>query len=170
MAETEATALLRAWGQGNLGARDELLPQVYAELKRVAVARLQRERANHTLQPTALVHEAFMRLVGQDRVRWQNRAHFLGMAAQMMRRILIDHARARHAAKRPGAGLQLTLDDRVGAVEPRSCDLLLLDQALAELEGFDPMQSRIVELRVLRGLVRGGSRRSARHLTIDGHP
>jgi RNA polymerase sigma-70 factor, ECF subfamily len=115
-------------------------------------ARLRHEKAGHTLQPTALVHEAFMRLVGQDRINWESRAQFLGVASQMMRRILVDHARAKHAAKRPGAGLQLTLNDRIGAVEPRSCDLMLLDEALVELETFDPLQSRIVELRYFGGL------------------
>jgi RNA polymerase sigma factor (TIGR02999 family) len=98
------------------------------------------------------VNEAYMRLVGQNRINWESRTQFLGVASQIMRRILVDYARARQAAKRPGAGLQITLDDRIGAVEPPSCDMLLLDHALAELETFDPLQSRIVEMRYFGGL------------------
>ena len=94
--------LLRAWGRGDLQARDELVPVVYRELRRRAGAYLRRERSDHTLQPTALVHEAYLRLTAQDRVAWQNRAHFFAIAAQMMRRVLIDHAREHQAAKRPG--------------------------------------------------------------------
>ena len=94
--------LLRAWGRGDLQARDDLVPLVYRELRRRAAAYLRRERLDHTLQPTALVHEAYLRLVGQDRVAWRNRAHFFGVAAQMMRRILVDHAREHRAAKRLG--------------------------------------------------------------------
>ena len=149
---TTVTGLLQAWGRGDLESRDALLPLVYAELRRAAAARLRRERPNHTLQATALVNEAYIRLAGQDKAHWQNRAQFFGVASQMMRRILVDHARARQAAKRPGAGLQLTLDDQIGAVDPPSCDVLLLDQALAELEAFDLTQSRIVELRYFGGL------------------
>jgi RNA polymerase sigma factor (TIGR02999 family) len=148
----EVSRLLRAWGQGDLQARDELVPLVYRELRRRAAAYLRRERADHTLQPTALVHEAYVRLVGQQRVVWQNRAHFFGIAAQMMRRILVDHAREHQAAKRPRAALKVTLDDRVGAQQPRDCELLLLDQALDELFEFDPRQGRIVELRYFGGL------------------
>jgi RNA polymerase sigma factor (TIGR02999 family) len=146
------TGLLRAWGQGDPHARDALMPLVYAELRRRAAAYLRRERADHTLQPTALVHEAYLRLVGQERVAWQNRAHFFGMAAQMMRRILIDHARERGRAKRPGAAVRVALDDRVGAAEPLESDLLLLDQALTELSAIDPRQGQIVELRYFGGL------------------
>ena len=99
--------LLQAWGRGDLQARDDLVPVVYRELQRRAGAYLRRERPDHTLQPTALVHEAFMRLMEQDRVAWQNRAHFFAIAAQMMRRVLIDHAREHEAAKRPGAHLKV---------------------------------------------------------------
>jgi len=148
----ELTALLRAWGRGDLHARDELLPLVYEELRRRAAAYLRRERADHTLQPTALIHEAYLRLVGQQRVAWQNRAHFFGVAAQMMRRILIDHARAQRAAKRPAAAMKVTLDERMGQSEPMDCDLLLLNQALNELTAFDPRQGQIVELRYFGGL------------------
>jgi len=151
--EAEAiTELLRSWGRGNLQARDHLVPLVYRELKRRAAAYLRRERCDHTLQPTALVHEAYLRLMGQERVTWQNRAHFFGMAAQMMRRILVDHARERHAAKRPGAGLRVTLDDRIGATRPRECELLALDQALNALSKFDQRQAQIVELRYFGGM------------------
>jgi RNA polymerase sigma factor (TIGR02999 family) len=144
--------LLRSWGRGDLQARDDLLPLVYRELKRRAAAYLRRERRDHTLQPTALVHEAYLRLIGQDRVAWQNRAHFFCIAAQMMRRILIDHAREHQAAKRPGAGLRVALDDQVGASRPQDCEVLLLDQALEELGQLDERQAQIVELRYFGGM------------------
>jgi RNA polymerase sigma factor (TIGR02999 family) len=144
--------LLQAWGRGDLEARDELMPLVYRELRRRAGAYLRRERADHTLQPTALVHEAYLRLLGQDRAAWQNRAHFFSIAAHMMRRILVDHARGHRAAKRPAAALRVLLDDRIGAVQPRDCELLLMDQALSELTSIDPRQGRIVELRYFGGL------------------
>ena len=115
--------LLRAWGQGDARAREDLMPLVYRELRRRAGAYLRNERRDHTLQSTALVHEAYVRLVGQD-VTWQNRAQFFGVAAQMMRRILVDHARRHHAAKRPGAGAKVTLDDRIGAAKPYACEIL----------------------------------------------
>jgi RNA polymerase sigma factor (TIGR02999 family) len=144
--------LLRSWGRGNVQARDDMLPLVYRELKRRAAAYLRRERRDHTLQPTALVHEAYMRLVGQERVAWQNRAHFFGIAAQMMRRILVDHAREHQAAKRPGAGLRVELDERAGATLPVDCEVLLLDQALQELTHVDARQAQIVELRYFGGM------------------
>src|SRR5215207_6560705 len=109
------TGLLRAWGQGDLEAREKLVPLVYEELRRRAAAYLRRERKDHTLQPTALVHEAYLRLVGQQRVVWQNRAHFFGIAAQMMRRILVDHARAHEAEKRGGEFQKLSLDENLDA-------------------------------------------------------
>jgi len=144
--------LLRAWGSGDLQARDELVPVVYRELRRRAGAYLRRERSDHTLQPTALVHEAYVRLTAQHRVAWQNRAHFFSIAAQMMRRVLIDYAREHLAAKRPGAGVRVTLDDRIGAVQPRECEFIALDRALAELTRIDPRQGQIVELRYFGGL------------------
>jgi len=144
--------LLKAWGRGDQQARDDLVPVVYRELQRRAGAYLRGERPDHTLQPTALVHEAFMRLMEQDRVAWQNRAHFFAMAAQMMRRILIDHAREHQAAKRPGAGVKVMLDDRIGAAQPRECEFIALDQALIELTGIDPRLGQIVELRYFGGL------------------
>ena len=144
--------LLRAWGRGDLHAREELIPVVYRELRRRAGAYLRRERRDHSLQPTALVHEAYLRLVGQDRVAWQNRAHFFGVAAQMMRRILIDHAREHQAAKRPGAAVRVTLDDGIGAVQPRECEMIVLDEALSELTHLNARQGQIVELRYFGGL------------------
>jgi RNA polymerase sigma factor (TIGR02999 family) len=145
--------LLRAWcDDGDLQARDDLVPIVYRELRRRAGAYLRRERQDHTLQPTALVHEAFMRLVGQERVAWQNRAHFFATASQMMRRILVDHAREHRAAKRPGAGVKVMLDERIGTVRPRACELIDLDQALDELTRIDARQGQIVELRYFGGL------------------
>jgi RNA polymerase sigma factor (TIGR02999 family) len=144
--------LLQAWGRGDLQARDALMPVVYRELQRRAGAYLRRERQDHTLQPTALVHEAFMRLMGQERVAWQNRAHFFAIASHMMRRILVDHAREHEAAKRPGAGVKVMLDDRIGAAQPRACEFIALDQALVELMRIDPRQGQIVELRYFGGL------------------
>jgi len=144
--------LLQAWGRGDLQSRDDLMPVVYRELRRRAGAYLRRERQDHTLQPTALVHEAYMRLVGQERVAWQNRAHFFAIASQTMRRILVDYARQHEAAKRPGAGVQVMLDDRIGAAHPRTCDFVALDQALVELTRIDPRQGQIVELRYFGGL------------------
>jgi RNA polymerase sigma factor (TIGR02999 family) len=144
--------LLRAWGRGDLQARDELVPVVYRELRRRAGAYLRRERSDHTLQPTALVHEAYLRLTAQDRVAWQNRAHFFAIAAQMMRRVLIDHAREHLAAKRPGAHLKVLLDDGIGAAQPRECELIMVDEALVELTRIDPRQGQIVEFRYFGGL------------------
>ena len=144
--------LLQAWGRGDLQARDDLMPVVYRELRRRAGAYLRRERQDHTLQPTALVHEAYMRLVGQERVAWQNRAHFFAIASQMMRRILVDYAREHEAAKRPGAGVKVMLDDRIGAAQPRACECIALDQALVELTHIDLRQGQIVELRYFGGL------------------
>src|SRR5262245_14595793 len=144
--------LLRAWGKGNAQAGEDLLHLVYRELRRRAGAYLRNERRDHTLQATALVHEAYMRLVGQDRVTWQNRGQFFGVAAQMMRRILVDHARERQAAKRPGAGVRVTLGDEVAATPGPDCDLLLLHQALTELADIEPRQAQVVELRYFGGL------------------
>jgi RNA polymerase sigma factor (TIGR02999 family) len=146
------TGLLRAWARGDLRARDDLMVIVYAELRRRATLYLRDERLDHTLSPTALVHEAYLRLIEQRRVAWQNRAQFFGVAAQMMRRILVDHARAQQAAKRPNAALKVTLDERLGQAQPLDCDLLLLDQALNELSALDPQQGRVVELRYFGGL------------------
>lgn len=145
------TGLLHAWARGDPRAQEDLWPLVYQELRRQAATYLRRERTGHTLQPTALVHEAYLRLVGQ-RVDWRNRVHFFAIAAQMMRRVLVDHARAHRAAKRPDPALRVAIDERLGTVEPRECDLLLLDQALNELADLDPRQGKIVELYYFGGL------------------
>ena len=150
-----ASGLLRAWSKGDVKAREKLMPLVYEELRRRAAAYLRRERADHTLQPTALVNEAYLRLIGQERIVWQNRAQFYGVAAQMMRRILVDHARGHNRGKRCGAAVRVELDEHVGTTEPRDCELLLLDQALEELAAIDPQQAQIVELRYFGGLTEG---------------
>ena len=128
------------------------MPVVYAELHRLARARLRSERCDHTLQATALVNEAFVRLVGQTRIQWLNREQFFGTAAQLMRRILVDHARERRSVKRGGGVTRVELDDALGAVEPRDVDILALDIALERLERLDPRQSRLVVLRFFGGL------------------
>ena len=146
------TRLLQAWGDGDVRARDTLISLVYAELKRQAQAYLRRERSDHTLQPTALVHEAFMRLMSQQRVEWRNRAHFFGIAAQMMRRILVDHARERQAARRPPLGLRRELDEESAAVMPAEVEVLMLDEALDHLARLSARQAQIVELKYFGGL------------------
>ncbi len=148
----DVTQLLLDWGKGNKEALDKLIPMVYDELRRLADHYLRRERPDHTLQPTALVHEAYLRLVNQSNVRWQNRAHFLGIAANLMRQILINHALSHRAAKRGGTASKLSLDEVGGVSQERDVDLVALDDALARLATFDPRQSRIVELRFFGGL------------------
>jgi len=143
--------LLRAWGQGDLQAREDLVSRVYHELRKRAAAYLRHERRDHTLQPTALVNEAYIRLMGQQRLTWLNRAHFFGVAAQIMRRILVDHARARLASKRPG-GVSVALNEGTGSVQPPDCELLMLDDALQELGQIDERQAHIVELKYFGGL------------------
>jgi RNA polymerase sigma-70 factor (ECF subfamily) len=143
--------LLQAWGRGDLQAREDLVPLVYQQLRKRAAGYLRRERRDHTLQPTALVNEAYIRLMGQERVTWHNRAQFFGVAAQMMRRILVDHARERHAVKRPG-GVRVTLDEGMRTVPPVDCEVLLLDDALQELARMDERQAHIVELKYFGGL------------------
>src|SRR5262245_56382323 len=146
------SGLLRAWSDGDLRARDDVLPLVYGELRRQATAFLRRERPDHTLQPTALVHDTYLRLAGQDRVSWKNRAHFFGIAAQMMRRILVDHARERQSAKRPGSAVRVAFDERIGSTRPPACEILLLDEALRELAIVDRRQGQIVEFRYFAGM------------------
>jgi RNA polymerase sigma factor (TIGR02999 family) len=149
----EITELLRAWNAGDLEARDRAMALVYRELRRRAAVHLRRERPGHTLQPTALVHEAYMRLVDQRDAVWQSRAQFLAVVSQMMRRILVDHARARLAAKRSGRWSRVTLGDANDvAMSPIQIDLLDLDAALERLAAFDPRKSRIAELRFFGGL------------------
>ena len=152
MARDDVTGLLIAVRDGDREAGDRLVQAVYEDLRKKAAAFLRRERPGHTLQPTALVHETYLRLVDQKRVVWQNRAHFLGVAAEMMRRILIDHARSRKAAKRGSGGTRVTLDEALAASGPRDFDLIALDDALSELAALDPRQSRVVELRAFGGL------------------
>jgi RNA polymerase sigma-70 factor, ECF subfamily len=146
------TELLQQWQGGSQEALDRLLPLVYDELRRQAARYLRRERPGHTLQTTALIHEAYLRLIGQHRVAWQNRAHFYGIAAQLMRRILVDHARRRQAGKRGGSDLKLQLEDKVAVSPEPDVNLVALDEALTRLAEIDPQQSRIVELRYFSGL------------------
>lgn len=151
-ARPDVTELLCRWSAGDEQAPETLMPLVYQELRDLARRYLQRERGNHTLQPTALVHEAYLRLVDQSRVQWQNRAQFFGVAAQLMRRILVDHARAHVAAKRGGQAERISLDDAEISPEARATELVELDAALAELALVDLRKSRIVELRFFGGL------------------
>jgi len=148
----DVTALLHAWTAGDTAARDQLMTVVYQELRRRAAGQLRRERRGHSLQPTALVHEAYMRLVDQRRVQWQNRGQFFGVACQMMRRILVDRARAHRMAKRSGQWARVTLDEGARATPPISVDALDLDAALTRLTAFDPRKSQLAELRFFGGL------------------
>jgi RNA polymerase sigma factor (TIGR02999 family) len=154
MANTQAdvTRLLVDWSNGDQQALEQLTPMVYTELRRLADRYLRRERPGHTLQSTALVHEAWMKLIDQRSVQWQNRAHFFGVAAQLIRRILVDYARNRHAAKRGAHACKLSLDEAIAVPQKRDLDLVALDDALGGLANLDPQQSRIVELRFFAGL------------------
>jgi len=151
-ARGEITARLLAWNDGDDKARDELMFLVYHELRRLARGYLRRERNGHTLQPTALIHEAFIRLIDQSRVTWKNRAHFYGISARLMRQILINHAEAHRAAKRGGSGTRVSLDQVDVIASKRGIDLLALGDALDDLKRLDPPQGRIVELRYFGGL------------------
>jgi RNA polymerase sigma-70 factor, ECF subfamily len=147
------TQLLLKWSKGDREAVDELIPLVYDELHRLAYGSLRNEFQNQSLQPTALINEAYIRLINWKDVDWKNRAHFFGVATQLMRNILVDYARKRVAAKRGGADKQrITLDDAFGLPDMRSSDLLTLDDALNSLSKIDPQQSRIIELRYFGGL------------------
>jgi len=147
------TQLLVDWSKGDQRALDKLMPMVYSELRRLAGSYLRRERQNHTLQPTALVNEAYLKLIDQKNARWQNRAQFYGVAAQLMRRILVDHARQHQAAKRGGSDQQrLSITSAGELAEKPDMDLLALHEALEELRAFDSQQERIVELRFFGGL------------------
>lgn len=148
----DVTQLLVNWSHGDRSALEQLMPLVYGELRRLASSYLRRERSNHTLQSTALVHEAFMRLSGQHEIEWKNRAHFYGIAAQMIRRILVDYARSQHAEKRGAGAIKLELDENLAAAQDSNLDLLGLNRALERLAALDERQSRIVELRFFTGL------------------
>ena len=146
------TGLLRAWGDGDDGALEELTPLVEAELRRLARAYMARERRDHTLQTTALVNEAFLRLTGARRVRWQDRAHFLGISARLMRRVLVDHARSRGYRKRGGGVQRVTLSEATVAAPELALDVVALDRALDRLAAVDVRKSRVIELRFFGGL------------------
>ncbi|MFN7992739.1 MAG: ECF-type sigma factor [Bryobacteraceae bacterium] len=149
----EVSVLLAEMRSGGKDALAQLLPLVYGELRRLAARYMRDERRGHTLQPTALVHEAYLRLAGQDRANWRNRAQFMGIAGQVMRRLLVDHARKRHAVKR--AGSLVTLDEGLGkqcSQAAQSAEILAVDEVLRRLEDFDPQQARIAELRYFGGL------------------
>jgi len=151
-ASSDVTGLLQAWTGGDVAARDVLLSVVYRELHQRAAARLRHERPGHTLQPTALVHEAYLRLIDQKRTAWQNRAHFLAVASEMMRRVLVDHARGRKMAKRSGRWTRLEWNDAMAPQQQRQIDVIDLDRAMTRLAEFDPRQARIAELRFFGGL------------------
>jgi len=146
------TELLGRWNDGDLTARDALIPIVYDELRRVAQRKLARQGGEHTLQATALVHEAYLRLANRKAAQWQERTHFFALAAQMMRQILVDEARMRNAAKRGGGMLTVPMNDVAGSTEALNLDLISLDAALKRLADLDPRQSQLVELRFFGGL------------------
>jgi RNA polymerase sigma factor (TIGR02999 family) len=148
----DVTALLDDWSRGDRRALDRLLPLVYTELRRIAARQLRHERAGHTLQSTALVHEAYLRLVAQRNVDWQNRAHFFGVAAGIIRRILVDHARRQATQKRGGGGQRVPLEEIVATETAAGIPVLALDHALSRLEQLDPGLAQIVELRAFSGL------------------
>lgn len=150
--ETDVTQLLLDWSRGDRSALTRLMPLVFSELHRIAEGYFRRERSSHTLQPTALVNEVYLRLIDRRRVQWHNRAHFFGFAAQLMRNILVDHARARQTAKRGGDAITVTLDEAFGPMHTPDLDLIALDDCLNRLQGLDERQSRIVELRFFAGL------------------
>ena len=152
---SEVTELLLSWGNGNDSAREALLPLVYEDLRRIARSYLRRERPGHTLQPTALVHEAYLRLIDQRRVTWQNRAQFVGLAAVMMRRVLVNHARDRSAAKRGGQAERVPLTVAADVVAVPQADVLAVHEALDRLQVLDARKSRVVELKFFGGLTTG---------------
>ena len=148
----EITELLEQWSGGNQAALDQLYPLVYEELRRLARSYMRREPKGHTLQTTALINEAYVRLVDQQSVRWQNRSHFFAISAQIMRRILVDHARRHLQAKRGGGAKRISLDEVMIVAKERSEEVLMLDEALANLARLDPRRSQVVELRYFAGL------------------
>jgi RNA polymerase sigma factor (TIGR02999 family) len=148
----EVTELLLAWGQGDDSALHKLMPIVYDELRRVAHRYMGREREAHVLQTTALVNEAYLRLIDSSRVQWRNRAHFFAISSQLMRRVLVDLARSRDRDKRGGGRIQVTLDEELVGAEHRSADLIALDDALTDLSAADERAGRVVEMRFFGGL------------------
>jgi RNA polymerase sigma-70 factor (ECF subfamily) len=148
----QVTQLLVAWGGGDQAARDELMPLVYEELRRLAHMCISRERQGHTLQTSALLNEAYLRLVDQKNIQWQDRAHFFGIAARLMRQVLVDYARKRNYAKRGGGAHRVPLDEAMIVSDERAADVVALDDALKTLAEIDPRQSQIVELRFFGGL------------------
>ena len=152
MAAADVTALLLAWGRGDEAALDRLIPLVHAELHRIAVTCMRGERPGHSLQATALLNEAYVRLVDTRRVKWQDRNHFLSMASRVMRRVLVDHARSRRNQKRGGGAVKVTLVDDLAVAYDRGRDLVALDDALTALAAVDERKSRVIELRFFGGL------------------
>src|ERR1700751_2804920 len=148
----EVTQLLGDWSGGDEGALEKLIPLVQPELHRLAHYYMSRERAGHTLQTTALLNEAYLQLTGKTQLRWQNRAHFIAIAAQLMRRIMVDHARARHAGKRGAGAIRVTLEETALVTEERAEELLALDEALEKLAEFDRRRCEIVEMRYFGGM------------------
>ena len=151
-ARSDATNLLLAWSSGDASALEQLMPLVYQELRSLAVRYMRQERADHTLQATALVNEAYLRLVDVNRIQWQNRSHFLAVAAQTMRRILVEFARQRHRQKRGGDAVHVALEDAPDIVQHQAVDLVALNDALAALATLDSRMSQVVELRFFGGL------------------
>jgi RNA polymerase sigma factor (TIGR02999 family) len=149
---SNVTQMLHDWSHGDREVLDKLVPVVYEELRRQAARYLKRERPGHTLQTTALIHEAYIRLIDQKNVHWQNRAHFYAISAKLMRRILVDHARSRQAAKRGGSDIKLPLEEAMITPEGREVDIVALDEALERLAAIDPQQSRVVELKFFSGM------------------
>lgn len=152
LSQNQVTQLLLDWGNGDRAALDKLVPVVYQELRRLAAHYMRRERPGHTLQTSALVNEAYMRLIDYSQMRWQSRAHFFAVAAQAMRRILVEHARKRHFAKRGGGAVQVSFDEAAIVSQEQASDLVALDDALTSLEAMDQRKARIVELRYIGGL------------------
>lgn len=148
----QVTLLLKAMNQGDKSAADQLLPLVYAELHRLAAGYMRRERRDHTLQPTALINQAYLRIAQQDHMEWQNHAHFIGFAANVMRRVLVDHAREHHAAMRGGKRVRVDLDEGIAVSKEPSTEILILEQALTRLEKLNPRQAKVVEMRYFGGM------------------
>lgn len=151
-ATNEITRLLADWSKGDQAALDQLTPLVYQELHKLAHAYLNRERSGHTLQPTALIHEAYLRLIDQNIEKWQSRTHFYGVAAHLMRQILVEHARSRSAGKRGGGIVNLALDEALDYSQDQAAELIALDDALTSLAAFDARKCRVIELRYFGGL------------------